>query len=127
MGTITIPIRTISTMNAREHWRARTRRVKSERTATYWILAPLPKPDIPVTVLLTRVGPTNGLDEDDNLNGSMKAVRDQIADWLGINDRDPRVKWKYAQRREKSWGVEVQFIAPSVALCQNDAQEVPHG
>lgn len=110
MGTITIPIRTVSALNAREHWRARTRRVKAERTATYWTLAPQPKPDIPVTVLLTRVGPTNGLDEDDNLNGSMKGVRDQIADWLGINDRDPRVKWTYAQRREKQWGVEVEFL-----------------
>lgn len=107
---ITIPIRTVSALNAREHWRARTRRVKAERNATYWVLAPTRKPDMPCTVRLTRVGPTNGLDEGDNLNSAFKAVRDQIAEWLGVNDRDPRVRWEYMQRRGKLWGVEVEFL-----------------
>ena len=85
--------------------------MKAERTATYWVLAPRAKPDMPLTVRLTRFGPTNGLDEGDNLNSAFKAVRDQIAEWMGINDRDPRVTWAYAQRRAKVWGVEVEFIA----------------
>ena len=108
---VTVPIRTVSALNAREHPMARHRRVKSERNATFWILAPLAKPaTLPAAVRLTRLGPTNGLDQDDNLNASMKGVRDQVAEWLGVNDRDPRVKWLYAQRREKAWGVGVEFL-----------------
>jgi len=108
---ILIPIRTVSALNAREHWRARSRRVKAERYATYWAIATQRKPELPCTVRMTRVGPTNGLDEGDNLNSAFKGCRDQIAEWLGINDRDPRVKWECAQRRAKEWGVEVEFIA----------------
>lgn len=108
---LTIPIRTVSALNSREHWRQRHRRVKAERYATFWVLAPIAKPsNFPLTVRLTRVGPSNGLDEGDNLNSSMKGVRDQVAEWLGVNDRDPRVKWVYAQRREKQWAVTVEFL-----------------
>ena len=50
-------------------------------------------------VLLTRVAPRD-LD-DDNLRQSLKAVRDFVAEWLGLsNDRDPRVRWEYAQDRD---------------------------
>lgn len=110
--TILIPIRTVSALNAREHWRARSRRVKKEREATAWMLLldKTAKPAMPCTVRMTRVGPSNGLD-DDAIPGACKGVRDQIAEWLGINDRDPRVKWECAQRRAKEWGVEVEFIA----------------
>lgn len=106
---LTIPIRTISALNSREHWSARARRVKKERETTAWLLKGHQKPELPVVVKLTRVGPTNGLDQGDNLNSAMKGVRDQIAEWLGINDRDPRARWRYDQRRAKDWGVEVEF------------------
>lgn len=108
---LTIPIRTVSALNSREHWRQRHRRVKAERNAAAWVLAPVAKPaTLPAAVRLTRIGPTNGLDEGDNLNSAMKGVRDQVAEWLGVNDGDPRVKWLYAQRREKAWGVEIEFL-----------------
>ena len=35
--------------------------------------------------------------DTDNLVGSMKPLRDSIAHWLGIDDRDARVRWQYAQ------------------------------
>jgi hypothetical protein len=80
--------------------------VKAERQATAWSTVGKKAPAVPCTVLLTRVGPTNGLD-DDNLRGSLKGVRDELADWLGVDDRSPLVTWVYAQNRAKHWGVEV--------------------
>ena len=105
---IAVPIRTVPGMNTRESWRARARRVKAERRTVAWLLAGKPKPPAPLTVRLTRVAPSNGLD-DDNLAGALKAVRDQIADWLGIDDkRSDRVRYVYAQRRGP-WAVEIEW------------------
>lgn len=104
-----IPIRTSNGLNAREHFRARARRVKAERNNTAWMLATLTKPETPCAVLLTRIGPSNGLD-DDNLAGALKSVRDEVARWLGVDDRRSEVvKYRYAQRRAKEWGVLVEF------------------
>ena len=106
---ITLPLRTVSGLNAREHWRARARRTKHERDVTAWLLKPATKPAIPCAVLLTRVAPSGGLD-DDNLPGAMKGIRDEIAAWLGIDDRRRDVvRYRYAQRRGP-WAVEVQFL-----------------
>lgn len=82
--------------------------MKAEREATEVFLYPFKPPSLPCVVLMTRVGPSNGLD-DDNLHGALKGVRDQIAAWLGIDDRDKRVKWICEQRRGGDWAVEVSF------------------
>ena len=37
--------------------------------------------------------------DTDNLAGGFKAVRDGIADWLGINDGDKAITWNYTQER----------------------------
>ncbi len=99
-----IPVRTVSESNAHEHWRARARRSKHARGIVAMALglhvssSPLRLPDpLPLVVTLTRVAPRS-LD-DDNLRGALKATRDGVADWLGVDDRDPRVRWEYAQRR----------------------------
>jgi hypothetical protein len=120
--SITVPIRTISGMNAREHWRGRARRVKKEREAAAWMLAGKKPPAVPCTVLMTRVGPTAGLD-DDNLASSCKGLRDQIAQWLGIDDRSPLVTWRCAQRRAKDWAV-VVTITPLVKVSPQAALEL---
>lgn len=104
---VEIPLKTVSGMNAREHHMTRARRVKAERAATAWALVTLKAPAVPCTVNLTRLAPSNGLDSD-NLQSSMKGVRDQIAVWLGIDDKDPRVEWKYSQGRESAYGVVVE-------------------
>jgi hypothetical protein len=109
--SISIPLRTISALNAREHFGQRARRVKKEREATAWMLKGHKPLAPPCTVTMTRVGPTNGLDEGDNLNSAFKGCRDQIAEWLNVNDRSPLVKWEYAQRREKQWAVEVTITS----------------
>lgn len=97
--TATVPIRTRSTLNVREHWAKRASRMKHERgaVAAYCRHWP-PLFDECVTVELTRIAPRE-LD-DDNLAGALKAVRDEIAVVLGLgSDRDPRVRWVYGQAR----------------------------
>lgn len=53
-----------------------------------------------ITITLVRIGP--GTLDDDNLSGACKAVRDGVADALGIDDDDPRVRWRYAQRKSRA-------------------------
>ncbi len=107
---ISIPLKTAGS-NAREMWQQRTSRVKKERKATAWMLATATKPAVPCSVLLTRVAPSAGLD-DDNVRAALKGVRDQIAEWLGVNDRDNlQVRYRYAQKRGP-WQVLVEFGPP---------------
>lgn len=108
---LTLPIRTVSALNQREHWGKRARRVKSERNAALlltprWLLAHLP-----LTVKLTRIAP-RPLDTHDNLSSSMKGVVDGIAERLGIKDNDPRICWSHAQERgkPKQYAVRVEFL-----------------
>jgi hypothetical protein len=96
--SVYLPLRTVSLANQREHWGKKARRAKSERQAAYLLTnGKLPTP--PCVVKLVRVAP-RGLD-DDNLRGSMKSIRDGVADRLGIDDRDPSVVWEYDQQRGK--------------------------
>lgn len=105
---IAIQMRTSSGLNAREHFAVRAKRVRKEREEVGWMLKTASKPALPCSVLLTRVAPSNGLD-DDNLAGSLKAVRDEVARWLGVDDKDRlTVRYRYTQRRGP-WGVEISF------------------
>lgn len=109
---IVVPIRTVPGLNAREHWQMRSRRVKKEREATAWVLSRHPKPTVPCTVLLTRLTPRSSVD-DDNLAGALKGVRDEIAKWLGVDDRKrEKVRYRYAQARGE-WGVRIEFGPPA--------------
>lgn len=108
---ITVPIRTVAGLNAREHWQTRSRRVRKEREATAWMLRSAPRPDVPCTVVLTRVAPSSGVD-DDNLAGALKGVRDEVAKWLGVDDRKRQVvRYRYGQCRgaKGEWGVRIEF------------------
>jgi hypothetical protein len=109
---IEVGIRTVPGLNAREHFRVRAKRVKKEREATAWALSRTKKPALPCTVLLTRVAPSGGLD-DDNLSGSLKAVRDQVAQWLGVDDKhSAQVRYTCTQFRGP-WGVRIEFGEPA--------------
>jgi hypothetical protein len=99
---VVVPIRTISVANAREHWARTAKRTKSERTAVALLLRPRLRAYphgawVPSIVTITRIAPRE-LDSD-NLARSQNAVRDEIAAQLGVDDRDPRVIWRYVQRR----------------------------
>lgn len=88
--------------NNREHWRTRHRRVKRERgqvaLACRDLVGRFPR-GAELLVLLVRVAP--GTLDDDNLRGSLKAVRDEVARLLGrSDDAKAGVVWDYGQRSE---------------------------
>lgn len=113
---LTVQIRTMRGLNERmvgTHWAQRNRKAKVEKAAVGWLLreyhGKYGRPDFPCSVMLTRCGPTPGLDGD-NLQGALKYVRDEVAAWLGVDDAwEHLVKWRYAQRRTKLWAVEIEF------------------
>jgi len=112
MTIVITGMRTSRGQNAREHHMARSRRVKEERERVAWVLCArkAERPALPCVVTLTRVAPSNGLD-DDNLSGAMKAVRDQVAHWIGVDDaRRDIVRYEYEQRRGP-WAVEISWRA----------------
>ncbi len=117
--TVTIPLRTVSESNARDHWAARAKRTRAARhvvgfTVGAGVRAASLEP--PCRVWLTRIAPSSGLD-DDNLRGALKACRDGVADALGLRDNDPRIEWCYAQRRgaKGQWAVEISIARAMVA------------
>jgi hypothetical protein len=95
-----IPVKTVSTLNTREHFRVGQVRKALHRATTRRIVHTLPKPQLPVIVCLTRHS-AGTLDAHDNLPSAMKHVVDEIASWLGIDDADPRVQWRYEQEKCK--------------------------
>ena len=116
MTPLLIRLRTGTGQNDREHWRAKAARVKAEREATLWTLLGAETPEPPCLVTLTRVAPSNGLD-DDNLAGSLKAVRDEFARWVGVDDRKRDVvRYLYEQERGP-WGVRISW-APMPGAAQ---------
>lgn len=90
-----LPLRIESVANRREHWSKRASRTKAHRLAALAV----PKHPVPCVVTLIRVAP-RALDGD-NLQSGFKALRDGIADRLGVDDADPRVRWEYDQVRGK--------------------------
>ena len=83
------------------HWAKRKRisDVQKEQTRLSWLGAfsgdrtKWPKP--PATVTFIRRSAR--VMDDDNLRMAMKAIRDTIAELLGVDDGDPSVRWEYAQ------------------------------
>ena len=115
--SVEIPIKTVSELNRREHWASRARRVKAQRAATMLALRCCrvqPREEylgaMTIRVLLVRVGPRR-LDGD-NLQGALKAVRDAVAEWIGIDDGDPIYEWIYAQETGKPASVRIHIGKP---------------
>lgn len=93
-----LPIHIKSEANGRDHWRKKAARAKLQRSTAAWQMRTRGVPPIPpLTIMLTRIAPRD-LDSD-NLAGGFKAVRDGVADWLGVDDGDKRLTWLYGQRR----------------------------
>lgn len=111
MIVATLPIKTISVMNAREHWSSRSKRAALHRATAKSVMSRFGLPALPVTVTMTRI--STGTLDGDNLQSGLKAARDGIADWLGIDDADPRIKWVYAQQKGKrgDYGLIVEVVA----------------
>jgi hypothetical protein len=95
-----LPIKTISVMNAREHHFVRARRSKLHRETAFVLMKNTgTPPELPLTVTMTRIG--FGTLDDDNLASAFKAARDGVADWLGVDDGDPRITWIRQQQKGK--------------------------
>ena len=80
------------------------RRKRILRAKAPEILARFPKPPHAfagapnqITVTLTRISP-GYLDDDGLIAGDFVHVRDGVADWLGLDDRDSRVRFEYRQQ-----------------------------
>lgn len=99
---LTAPMVTVSENNMRDHWAVKARRVKEQRTYINGLLAdqigPITKP-VGAVVHLRRIGPR--ILDDDNLRGSLKAVRDGVSDWLGVDDGKKCLEWHYSQATGK--------------------------
>lgn len=110
-----VPIRTESVANLRENWSKKAKRVKAEREAVAVLLRPKLRGKwmlaLPCLVRLIRIAPRD-LDSD-GLVRSFKAVRDQVASELGVDDRDSRVEWRCFQQRgkPKEYGVRIVIEA----------------
>ena len=84
-----------------DSWRTRPARNTSHRAATWFALKGAKiAPVLPCVVTLTRIAPRR-LDVHDNLAGGFRSCVDAIADWLGVDDADPRVSWRYEQAKGK--------------------------
>jgi hypothetical protein len=95
-----LPIDTLSELNTHEHWTLKARRVKRQRREAHKICLISGKgfklsETSKIEITLTRLAPRT-LDSD-NLVGALKAVRDGVADWLGIDDGSDRIIWNYNQ------------------------------
>jgi len=67
------------------------------------------KASAPLIVTITRVAP--GTLDSDGVVSSQKAVRDGIADALGIDDGSSRIDWRYGQRKgsKGQYAVEIRI------------------
>lgn len=131
--TFEVPLRLVNGTNAREHHFAAARRVKRQRQdfvmfarsmgfmpfvkfytpkppRTYAIARWEPPYTLPLVVTITRLGPRR-LD-DDGATASAKHVRDQLAELLGVNDNDSRVRWIVLQETRRQPGVRVCLEEP---------------
>ena len=110
-----LDIKTVNELNRHEHWRVRAKRAKRQHGLAmlvtrskmgFWLW--------PVTVSLTRLSPSKGLDAHDGLPASQKFIVDGIAEALGVDDADPRVTWTYAQERDPGYAVRVAIAFEAV-------------
>src|SRR3954462_7116302 len=117
MIAFTVPIKTQNESNGSHgHWAAKASRRRKQREATIvtFIKATAGKRwqiDPPYRVTMRRI--SAGLLDTDALPLSLKSIRDQIAEELGVTDgpTDSRVTWIYDQRRGKrgAFSVEVEI------------------
>ena len=120
--SLSMSLRLVAETNKREHWATKAKRVKAQRLATAWTLAALPGHRAAVrdaivagglVVTIRRVAPRS-LDPLENLPASMKAVADEIAEWVGEDDRKgSRLRFVPDQRRGGvgEYAVEIEMRA----------------
>ena len=110
--SFSMPFRLVNLANERSHWGAKARRAKIQREgarllthAALFEAGFAWQQNLKLRITITRIG-KRGMDSD-GLAISAKHVRDGIADAIGVDDGDERLRWEYQQRRG-SYGVEVE-------------------
>lgn len=124
LHTVEVEVATVSEANQREHHHTKAARVKRQREAvTVALWAKVGRLEGPkllaregrLLVCLTRLG-ARRLD-DDNATGALKACRDAVAAWLGVDDgpRGP-ITWHVEQEAHKRYRlrpmVRVEILGP---------------
>lgn len=101
-------LRLVSEANAGGKLRDKIKRKSAVRETVWLALSRRPRMTAwPFVITLTRLGGKR-LDSD-NLARSMKAVQDAVAEWLGIDDGDERIEWKYEARPDWVMGCEIKI------------------
>jgi hypothetical protein len=117
MLDILIPnLKIVSEANNSDHWTKKRSRRKYQQfwIRQYWNQFPR-YITFPCHITLTRISPRT-LDSD-NLQHSLKGIRDEIADILipgkkkGQADSDPRLTWTYKQEKQpKTYALRIQIL-----------------
>lgn len=101
-------LRLTYTLNSREHWSVKAREVDYQRAAVRHAFEGVALPSEPTRVLIVREGPV--LLDSDNAVAACKAVRDEIAALLGVDDGPTGpVTWAVEQLRERAYGVRIEI------------------
>jgi hypothetical protein len=105
----TIPIRTGQGLNAREHWAVKADRVQRERHGVILLFPRRKRLKPPYDVHLVRISPSASPMDDDNVVGALKAIRDEVAAQLQVDDGDKkRIRFTYGDERGL-WGVRIKI------------------
>lgn len=86
--TLTIPIRTKTPGNNRQHWTKDRDAIKNQRYRVWVAMSQRQSyiPCMPVVIKLHRIGKRR-LDGFGNLPSSFKAVVDELCKWYGVDDK----------------------------------------
>ena len=107
--SLRLPVRIVSEANQRCHWAERKRRGDAQKAAVICALTNSPFDYIfdhgLLRITLTHIGRKM---DSDNLAGGFKAIRDAIARWLGRDDGDDSLDWRYTQERGQP-GIEIKL------------------
>jgi hypothetical protein len=104
--TFEVPIKLVSEANTHDGLKAQLRRKAQVKRTMRQVLTLIPRVvALPCTVTMVRFGPKE-LDSD-NLDNAFKAVRDMIAEWVGVDDADKRYTWQFHQKPGKAYKVRV--------------------
>lgn len=111
---LVLPILVVSEPNLRGSRRSKIARTKAQRMAAWAavhnLVSRTDRGNV-TSVTLMRYGVR--LLDDDNLAGAFKAVRDGIADALGVNDG--KIPWHYDQQTSLLRGIKISLHLPSMS------------
>lgn len=126
--TLTIPVKTVSEANTKQHWgTVASRKKKQRQIVTLWLNTHGFgfDPNGVFTVKVTRIAPRE-LDSHDNLGAALKTVIDSVCEWLvpglaaGRADSSSKIlSITTAQRRgaKKTYEVEVEITRLMLFKC----------